>query len=162
MQTKNAKIYFSLTLTICGLSILFCSCRNIKINKHANMEYQLFQLYYEDSSGEKGLTTFNYNDEGILEKAIWEFSDGTRTSLNIYKHDAKGNLINKTREFSDSLTSNQSYEFDEKGNLIVEYFERSDSVSGITTYEYNKKGRLEKANCNGLNGWFFWRNNLYL
>jgi hypothetical protein len=115
----------------------------------------LLRLYYENSSGEKGLTTFDYNEDGILDKAIWELDDGTRTSLNFYEHDTNKNLVKKYREFSDSLTSNQFYEYDNKGHLITEHFQRSDGVSGLTTYEYDKNGKLTKANCKGLNGWFF-------
>lgn len=115
----------------------------------------MFQLYYENSSGEKGLTTFNYNEDGILDKAIWELDDGSRASLNFYTHDINGNLIAKYREFSDSLTSNQIYEYDNQGHLVAEHFERSDSVYGITNYEYDDNGKLIKANCKGLNGWFY-------
>ena len=113
------------------------------------------KLHYENTNGEKGLTTFDYNDEGVLNKAIWELSDGSRASLNFYEHDKNGNLIKKYREFSDSLTSSQFYEYDDNGNLITEHFHRSDSISGITMYEYDNNGRLVKMNCQGLNGWFY-------
>ncbi len=154
MNTKSIKRYLTSALIIFYLPALLYSCKIFKDNKTHNSEYQLYQLYYENSSGENGLTTFDYNDEGILEKAIWELADGSRASLNIYKHDVKGNLITKYREFSDGLVSEQTYEYDEKGNLLKEIFERSDDVTGITTYEYDGNGRLEKANCKGLNGWF--------
>ena len=90
-----------------------------------------------------------------MSKAIWELEDGSRTSLNFYEHDADGNLINKYREFSDSLTSNQIYNYNDDGKLLVEYFQRSDSISGTVTYEYDSDGNLFKANCDGLAGWFF-------
>ncbi len=154
MQTEKIKIYHVSFFIIFFISFLFCSCGNFKTNNNA-MEYQLFQLYYENSSGEKGLTTFDYNDKGVLEKAIWELADGSRTSLNTYKHDEKGNLTNKYREFSDGLISNQYYEYDKNNNLIREIFERSDDTSGVATYEYDINGRLKNAVCDGLNGWFF-------
>ena len=113
------------------------------------------KLYYENSSGEKGLTTFDYDEKGLLDKAIWELDDGSRMSLNFYKHNTNGNLINKYREFSDGLTSQQFYEYDNRSNLVKETFQRSDDVSGVTTYGYDKDGKLIHADCNGLNGWFY-------
>jgi hypothetical protein len=155
MDKKIFTIYIVLSLLILSFTILSFSCQTFTTDRSDNKEYQLLKLYYENSSGEKGLTTFDYNEKGILEKAIWELSDGSRMSLNYYKHDTNGNLINKYREFSDGLTSNQLYEYDDKGNLIRENFQRSDSVFGTTTNEYDKNGRLTKAKCDGLNGWFF-------
>lgn len=61
----------------------------------------------------------------------------------------------KYREFSDGLISFNKYEYDEKNNLVKETFERSDSVTGQTFYHYNQQGLLEKADCQGLNGWFY-------
>ena len=137
-----------LILILALSSFLFCK------NPH-NPEYQLFQLYYVNTSGENGVTTFDYNDEGILEKAIWELEDGSRASINFYRHDEKGNIIEKYREFSDSLISVQRFEFDDNGNMTARHFQRSDSITGKTTYKYDNHGKLLKAHCMGLNGWFY-------
>lgn len=68
MQTKNFKFSLTPVLILFYLSILFYSCGGYKNTKYDNVDYQLYQLYYENSSGENGLTTFDYSDEGILEK----------------------------------------------------------------------------------------------
>ena len=143
------------TLFAFYITLLSYSCTNVKNEKSGGIGYRLFQLHYENSSGEKGLTTFDYNEGGILEKAVWELLDGSRNSLNYYTHDEDGNLQKKYREFSDGLTSTQRYVYNEQGHLIAEFFERSDSVFGITNYEYDGEGTLLKAKCDGLNGWFY-------
>ena len=115
---------------------------------------RLIRLHYENAGGEKGLTTFDYDPDGRLYKAVWESLGERRSSLNHYEHDDRGNLVGKYRDFSDGITSAETYEYDEKGNLIVEHFQRSDRVSGTTTYEYDKNGNVIKANCDRLSGWF--------
>jgi hypothetical protein len=65
----------------------------------------LYQLEYENSSGEVAITTFYYNKKGLMEKALWECKDGSRTSNNIYRYNDKDQLISAYREFSDGLTS---------------------------------------------------------
>lgn len=117
--------------------------------------YRLLRLHYKNSSGERGVTTFEYNQKGQLYKALWQLLDGSRNSLNFYTYDKKGNLVKKYREFSDTKTSTQVYEYDGNGNLVFEDFKRSDGVKGVTSYDYDKNGKLVQADCKGLNGWFF-------
>ena len=146
--------------TICIQSIIIifllfiysCTPSNDKSN---NLEYRLLKLHYENNSGEKGLTTFEYDENGNICKAIWELLDGSRNSINYYSYDKNCTLIKKYREFSDSITSTELFKYDIDGNLISENFQRSDSVSGIAIYEYDNNGNLSKANCKGLKGWFF-------
>jgi len=116
---------------------------------------RLNKLQYENSSGEQGATTFQYNEYGIMYKAKWQLLDGSRSSLNFHTFDENGNMIQKYREFSDGLTSNLLYQYDEKGKLISEKFDKSDGVTGTTNYIYDQTGEQVKADCQGLNGWFF-------
>jgi hypothetical protein len=87
--------------------------------------------------------------------AVWELLDGSRNSLNYYRYDMNGKVIEKYREFSDGITSTERYKYDVNGNMIAEDFQRSDSVSGTATYAYDDSGRVKNAHCNGLKGWFF-------
>jgi hypothetical protein len=123
--------------------------------KAVNNEFRLIKLNYENHSGEKGLTTFIYNENGVMHEAYWELLDGSRSSENYYTYDEEENLIKKYREFSDGITSTQLYEYDEKKKLISEHFNRSDGVTGTTDYKYDKDEKLVKAICNGLAGWFY-------
>lgn len=153
------KVFYRLLLfAICCNLFLFlifsCTKETDFQNTSENMDYRLLKLHYENASGEKGVTTFDYHENGNLNIAVWELLDGSRSSINFYTYDKNGNLIKKYREFSDSLFSSQIFEYDDKGNLITELFERSDGVKGVTNYEYDEKGELIKANCKGLNGWF--------
>lgn len=135
------------------LVILFLFTKSTTLT--ADEKSRLSKLYYENSSGEKGITTFEYDEYGIMYKAKWELLDGSRHSLNYHTFNENGNLIQKYREFSDGITSNLIYTYNESGNLISEYFERSDGVTGTTNYSYDQTGKQMKADCQGLNGWFF-------
>ena len=145
-----------------------------------NTKHRLVKLHYENSSGGKGVTIFEYSENGIMNKVKWKLLDESRNSSNFYEYDEDGNLIKKYREVSDGITSTQlyeydknenlineyfqrsdgissitKYEYDENENLINEYFQRSDGISSITKYEYGENRNLIKANCEGLNGWFY-------
>ncbi|MFC1481992.1 hypothetical protein ACFL6E_07090 [Candidatus Neomarinimicrobiota bacterium] len=120
-----------------------------------NDEFKLYKMHFSSSGGERGVTTFYYDDMGVNYEAIWELLDGTRSSNNYRSFDKDGNCIKKYREFSDSITSTNYYEYDEDGDLVKEDFERSDGVTGTTSYEYDANGRLLRANCNGFNGWVY-------
>lgn len=124
-------------------------------NKSDDLEYRLFKLHYNNSSGEKGVTLFDYDEDGIMHKATWKLLDGSRSSLNYYEYNECGNPVSKYREFSDSITSKNIYEYDDNCNLISETFTRSDGIKGTTIYEYDESDILLKANCEGLNGWFY-------
>ncbi len=131
-------------------SVLCCDSINAVDNN-----YRLIKLHYENLSGEKGLTTFIYDDNGVMHQSYWELLDGSRSSKNYYTYDEEVNLVKKYREFSDSITSTQLYKYDENGKLISEHFNRSDGVAGTTDYEYDRYEKLVKAICNGLAGWFY-------
>jgi len=114
---------------------------------------RLYQLEYENSSGEVAITTFYYNKKGLMEKALWKCKDGSRTSNNIYRYNDKDQLISAYREFSDGLTSYENYLYDDNGKKIHETFLRSDGVTGTADYIYDKKGRCEHVSCNRYKGW---------
>jgi len=148
------QIGFVVLLVIFGMGNLPARDGNPSEKKDVG-KVRLIRLHYENSSGEKGITTFEYDKNGMLYKALWQLLDGSRNSINTYYHDKNGKLIKKYREFSDKKTSTQLYKYNQNGKLIQENFERSDGVKGVTTYEYDKNGRRVLADCKGLNGWFF-------
>ena len=116
--------------------------------------YRLVKLDYENKSGEKAFTNFEYNDDGVISKALWQMNDNSRSGIVTYKYDEFGNIIEKNRTFSDSVKINQSFEYDQNSNLIIDNFERSDGIIGRVEYTYDKNGQLLQANCNKQNGWF--------
>lgn len=115
---------------------------------------RLVEQHYRNSGGEKGLTTYLYDHNGLMYRARWGLLDGSRHSDNYHTLDARGNVTRKYREFSDGSKSTVDYVYDEKGRLVSESFRRSDGAAGTTTYEYDDAGRLAKANCDHLNTWF--------
>jgi len=118
-------------------------------------KYRVIRLHYTNTSGEIGVTTFEYDQKGQMVKSLWQLLDGSRNSLNFYSYDEKGNLVKKYREYSDAKTSTQWFEYAGNGNLVFEDFKGSDGVKGITSYVYDKNGKLIQSDCKGWNGWFF-------
>ncbi len=113
----------------------------------------LYRLHYENSLGEKGVTTFQYDIHGLPYKAIWELLDGTRWSQNYYSFDAHGNQTRKYREFSDGITLDQHFRYDSLDRLVFEDFNRSDGRTGQTTHEYDGQGRLIRSVCQNHKGY---------
>ena len=118
----------------------------------ASADFRIKKLEYENASGEKAITYFKYNHEGILSKAFWILDDESRSSTNLYEYDAHGWLISAYREFSDGLTSFELFSYDSLGKKMSEYFYRSDSVSGHATYLYEDNDAI-KADFRNHKGW---------
>jgi hypothetical protein len=152
MVIKLAQSFFVIVMLLCSPS--FNAVRTDSI-KNGDDNLRLIKLYYENQSGEKGLTTYYYDKKGLMHRAHWELNDGSRSSENFYTYDDEEKLIKKYREFSDGINSTQLYNYNEKGNLISEHFNRSDGVTGTTDYEYDENEKLIKTICNGLAGWFY-------
>jgi antitoxin component YwqK of YwqJK toxin-antitoxin module len=114
---------------------------------------RLHRLDYENSSGEVAVTTFYYDQDGIMRKADWETKDGVRYSKNIYRYDDRGRMISCYREFRNLLTSYEIYVYDDAGRKVHESFIRSDGVKGTADYVYDKKGRCERVICQHYKGW---------
>lgn len=122
-------------------------------------EKDILYLEYSNNADEKGLTTFICNERNLPYKAIWELEDGSRWSVNLHSFDVHGNLVKKTRTFSDDVRAEQTFTYDEKNRLTAETFWRSDGTTGNVQYHYRDlhDQRLAYADCNGLNGWFHGR-----
>jgi hypothetical protein len=146
--------------TICLLILIsFLVLTNSRIasceNKSDDIEYRLLKLHYDNSIGEKGVTIFEHNEDGIIHKASWKLLDGSSSSVNYYEYNICGNLVTKYRKFSDGITFENIYVYDDNFNLIMETFKRSDGVKGTVIYKYDENDKLLNANCDGLNGWFY-------
>jgi YD repeat-containing protein len=111
-------------------------------------------LYYENSSGERCLTTFDYDERGCPGVAVWEQLDRDRWSLDSLNYDDRGNLVRRYREYSDGVTSEELYEYDAAGRRVNEKFSRSDGVTGTTTHEYDRDGNPTESHCSAFKGWF--------
>ncbi|MFC2124014.1 hypothetical protein ACFLU5_04310 [Bacteroidota bacterium] len=114
--------------------------------------FRLIKLHYENSGGEKGVTTFEYNIQGELYRAVWELLDGTRFSINYYSYD-NNRLIRKYREFSDSITSEEIFSYNHHGQLINEQFNRSDGMFGTAKHLIDGHGHTIKSICRKDKGW---------
>jgi len=160
LQMKKKTLHFiSIGVSIIfTLFLLIFQCFTLAEDKmlpESQAEFRLLRLHYSSSSGEKGVTTFEYDGRGLAYKALWQLLDGSRNSINLYTFDSRGNVIKKYREFSDNITSTQIFEYNDQGKLVLEKFDRSDGVTGTTYYHYDAAGKRIMADCRGLNGWFF-------
>lgn len=117
-------------------------------------KYELVKLHYSNSSGEKGLTTFKYDETGLMYQSNWGLLNGKRSSVNYHTYNSKDLMAVKYREFSDSMISTQTFDYDTNGNLISENFESTDGRKGLTTFEYDENRFLTKANCEKYSGWY--------
>ncbi len=144
------KIGLALFLLFCIIDPVRCQIPELQNSDN----FRLITLKYSNSSGEKGITHFEYNALGQLALSRWENFNGERSSINKYKLNKKGEVIEKTREFNDSLSSIQTFEYNLCGKILRESFFRSDGVSGEVTYSYDEHGKLSSAHCQKMNGWF--------
>jgi len=142
-----------LSFVFAPLIFNFTSAQPVRLVNDPDPNHQLIKLHYENSGGEKGVTTFDYNVRGDLTQAVWELLDKTRHSINYYSYNNKNQLVRKYREFSDSITSEETFEYNTEGQLIKENFTRSDGISGSTEYILNENGRIIKTICRNSKGW---------
>jgi hypothetical protein len=140
---------FAITLLI---NIIIAASSNAQPFTYNKKQFLLKRLHYQNSSGEKGVTTFIYDKENQLYKAVWELLDSSRYSFNYYKLNNE-NIVEVNRTFSDKMTSQKKITYNTQNQIIEEYFWRSDSVEGTAKYEY-KNGKLSKLIANKMNGWF--------
>ena len=64
----NIKIKISFYLLF---HILLCCINNTYANNSDSIKHRQIRLLYENSSGEKGITTYIYSENGLMENAIW-------------------------------------------------------------------------------------------
>lgn len=146
--------FYQVALTIFILALGFDTgrCQIPELQNSDN--FRLIALKYSNSTGEKGITDFEYNAFGQLTFSRWKHLTDERSSVNRYELNNKGEIIEKNRKFSDSITSSQSYIYNLCGKIVKETFSRSDGITGHVIYKYNEHGRLESASCQRMNGWF--------
>ena len=116
--------------------------------------FRLITLKYSNSSGERGITDFEYNALRQLTISRWKNLARDRSSINRYALNDKGEIIEKNRMFSDSISSKQTFEYNLCGKILKETFSRSDGITGEVIYSYNEHGKLTLATCKQMNGWF--------
>jgi len=132
----------------------FLLCLFLSISSIAQNSVLPIILNYENTSGEKGISIFEYNGLQRMVKGRWQLLDTSRWSTNYYKNNEAGQLIEKYRIFSDKMTSSLKYEYDKSGRKSAEIFRRSDGVFGKSVFEYNEQGSPVRIVCNKYYGWF--------
>jgi YD repeat-containing protein len=134
------------------LSVKFLFADDVS-NENPEAKFRLLRLDYNNSSGEKGVTFYDYTEKGICETALWELVNGQRYSINFQFYDKNNNMIKKVREYSDQRNTVQLYNYDENNHLISEEFFLRDTSRGITTFEYDNQNRIALIRCKAYNGW---------
>ena len=119
-----------------------------------SVKYRLIRLLYSNTGGEEAVTDFEYDAFGNLALSRWKVLNDERHSINRYILNRNGQMIEKNRIFSDSVTSGQEYFYDPCGNLLRETYSRSDGMTGAVQYLYDEQGNLIESNCRNKDGWF--------
>ena len=134
------------------LSVKFLFAGDV-VKENSEAKFRLLRLDYNNSSGEKGVTFYDYTEKGICKTALWELVNGQRYSINFQFYDKNNNIIKKVREYSDHMNTVQLYNYDENNHLISEEFFLRDTSKGITTYEYDDQNKIAIIRCKAYNGW---------
>lgn len=154
-MVRCSRVFFSSILLIgVFFSASVLGDHNLTASKTGKSDFQLLKLHYDNSSGEKGVTNFEYDENGIMQRSFWTLLDNSRYSWNYHTYDSSGNMTLKYREFSDGLTSTNAFTYDENGNVLTDVYHRSDGRQGTVFYKYDDLNRQTEADCRGLNGWF--------
>lgn len=140
------RLLLAASLLLGGLMISSCS-------QDSTPKMVRYQQHYDNATGEKGVTTYHYDADGVNTLAVWELLDGTRFSLNRYIYDSLGQLLHAHRGFSDGLQSDEAYTYDDEGRLIKETIVRSDGREGSAEYFFDKDGHPTDADLNNFKGW---------
>ena len=101
-------IFFGLKFYQVGLTVFLLvldfhpgSCQIPELQNSDN--FKIIALKYSNSSGERGITEFEYNAPGLLAFSRWKNLSGERSSINRYESNSKGEIIEKTRLFRESI-----------------------------------------------------------
>ena len=150
----KTRLILLLTVQFVIISNSSFSQYNLKELQGRFEDSEFSSMPYTNSLGEKGISVFEYGDDGSLSHSAWRLLDNSRSSQNYYKYDVNGNIIEKYREFSDSITSTETFEYDSDDHLLAESFVRSDGFTYGVRYEYNNDGRVVNAYWKNYHGWF--------
>lgn len=80
MQLLSKNLCLGVIITLC---LNACSVPVSQDGEPGN-EYRMHKLYYENSQGEKGISSFYYNSKGENYMAHWQLEDSSRSSLNYH------------------------------------------------------------------------------
>jgi len=153
-RKTRVRLLIIITVQLIIISNTSFSQYNLKELQRGFAESGFSGMPYSNSYGEKGISLFEYGEDGRLNKSVWKLLDNSRSSENHYKFDASGNIIEKYREFSDSIKSTEIFKYDSDNHLLSESFVRSDGFTYSVRYEYNTIGRAVTAYYKNYHDWF--------
>ena len=115
-------------MVLVPVALLFFSCSGTEETdpRSQDPEFRLAKLYYENSTGEVGITTFYYDQSGHNYLSHWQLEDSTRSSWNYCEYDSSGHQTRKYREFNDGTTTDQHFYYDANGLITGQDFTAKD------------------------------------
>ena len=108
MKTGLMVFMTVLLLIMSNTSYSQYNIRELKL-KSSNSGFS--SMSYSNSNGEKGISVFEYGDDGRLIRSLWRLLDNSRSSVNYYKFDQRGNITEKYKEFSGSYSQTFTYDY---------------------------------------------------
>ena len=107
----KTRLFILMTVHFVIISNSSLSQYNLKELQRRFADSGFSDMPYSNSAREKGISVFEYGDDGRLSKSTWRLLGNSRSSQNYYKYDVSGNIIEKYSEFSDSITSTETFEY---------------------------------------------------
>ena len=160
MTRRPLQLPSSVRPSVCAVSILCLGLLAIALVPEAAAQllpqpdgFRVVRMPYTNTSGENGVSIFNYRRDGALDRGLWRLLDHSRHSANYYRVDESGHVVRKFREFSDGLISTETYETDAAGHRLCEVWSRSDGKHGRAVFTWDQAGRLVAADCDTFRGW---------
>ena len=133
MQSLAQTLCLGVIITLCLNS---CYVPGSQVDE-VEIEYRMHKLYYENSQGERGISNFYYNRKGENYMAHWQLEDSSRSSLNYHVFDSNGNIVRKSRVFSEGMTSEQTFQYGyDEDRLVYEFWDFNGQWSQTFRWEY--------------------------
>ena len=123
---------------------------NVFIRPHP--EWIVNKEAYDYSGQGGGPSYYEYDSENRLVKKTYVRSDGLKT-VTSYRYEENGLLKASERIYLDGQTGEFTYTYDEHAHLIRRDFRRSDGFEGSEVYTYDAHGRLVSGEYVNVDTW---------
>ncbi len=100
----------------------------------------------------KTITTYEYNDQGLLMKSFRVYNDGRKAEFS-YQFNENRQLVRRLFHAENGFFGGETYRYDENGKLIEAEWARFDTwLTGTITFDYDENNLLESGFFKGENG----------
>ena len=99
----------------------------------------------------KTVTTYEYDEKGLLMKSFRNYSDGRKAEFS-YHYNENKQLIRRLFFASNGFEGSEAYKYNENGALKSAKWDKFDTwLTGTITFEYDSNNRLKSGSFKGEN-----------